>query len=1224
MGDSIVEYGGRDHATRARHRVARARRDARAMASEDARRDDARAASRGDAVTTTSERERARGWTGGQPSGGGNGGAARAACAFVARANALVAELLRLAVSAPRALREGEGGRYGRVLFDYDYFARRDAREAETDGSERARELDEELGREYGGVLERYWCAFDAVVRWHQDFVRYAEDVNEGTYVSETMEKILNDEDGRQCVAEAIAAFGVILKILDERYDWRFRERLVVAYYRWRGAKIEDAANVNEIIALCARTGYDSTRPGVRPPGYPESYFARFEMPEWLISMVIGRLRTDDVYNHAPHYPNPDHRSTALAAQGGLLYVILHWAPKILHKGTSAMREIVDRHYADNWVVAYGPGMTADLLTEWEPYEAASTAIRNAVTPKAAQELIENAVSSVSDLNVAFETYLTEGLLTEEFVLSNERALMNVVRDANVVARFLLLHNTTTHKSVSLARMPSKDKMIDFLLDCAELENALKKIYTTLLSTKNQLWEECKNEANDRMKELSAYFGGTAGLSRNKKDENLRLWFANLSVEIDRLSYEDPVAAGRTIQELDAALTEVEHFHQIVDNIHAKQYLLDSRRYLAKMMMTTNVADSALNTLTIVSDGAYAWRVIEPYTKQLQQRIRKDPFAVRKLRFLFLKLKSMLEMPLLRISQIESPDIYSVSEYYSSQLVSYVRNVIEVVPVSMFEILNEIVGVQTDALKELPTKLEKTALKDYAQLTERAQLSKATYEISIFAQGILAMESTFMGVIELDPKKLLEEGIRKQLVKQITETFHTALDFGETTGDSLGWNNFMASMMNTNPFEDRLRALAKKLEGFRRSFEYIQDYVNIYGLQVWQEETNRVVSYHVEQECSGFVKRKHAADGESEFQSVAIPIPDMPPLNGESKTFMGRLLRALMKQTDPRASRFIAPHSAWFTAEGKELVGIRTFSLLTSAVGNVGLAGLDRILSFMVKQRLQSFFEKYGDLLGGELGSIVRSMDGAIRPLGSVPKDALGAYDEMIRASASSWDDMVAALSFVGQGQLLRGQLNSELVANVRIDSHTLSRVLDTANRSILTDIRAHYKSPDEVPYPDESNIIVPKLSAYLSASGMQNPARQIYCAVADAEDWGLLLFAFTAAQLELYSYEASTTSFAPVNRVTTKIDAHAVIIGTSAALRQLHADQTTSYLAHLGAYVRARVALAPPASSDAFAPVVRTAIAWAKRFAIAHDIPRAVLNGFFPPFILDHASSAS
>jgi len=31
--------------------------------------------------------------------------------------------------------------------------------------------------------------------------------------------------------------------------------------------------------------------------------------------MCIGRLRSDDIYNQIAEYPNPDHRSTALASQ---------------------------------------------------------------------------------------------------------------------------------------------------------------------------------------------------------------------------------------------------------------------------------------------------------------------------------------------------------------------------------------------------------------------------------------------------------------------------------------------------------------------------------------------------------------------------------------------------------------------------------------------------------------------------------------------------------------------------------------------------------------------------------------------------------------------------------------------------------------------------------------------------------------------------------------------
>ena len=39
---------------------------------------------------------------------------------------------------------------------------------------------------------------------------------------------------------------------------------------------------------------------------------------------------------------------------------------------------------------------------------------------------------------------------------------------------------------------------------------------------------------------------------------------------------------------------------------------------------------------------------------------------------------SVLELPLVRINQASSPDLESVAEYYSSQLVAFVRRVMEV------------------------------------------------------------------------------------------------------------------------------------------------------------------------------------------------------------------------------------------------------------------------------------------------------------------------------------------------------------------------------------------------------------------------------------------------------------------------------------------------------------------------------------------------------------------
>ena len=106
---------------------------------------------------------------------------------------------------------------------------------------------------------------------------------------------------------------------------------------------------------------------------------SRIQVRREFVEMVIGRLRSDDIYNqvclstavciHRPYtlivvhylihstiglqissYPNPDHRSTALATQASMLYVILYFAPHILQSQQAQMREIVDKHFPDNWV----------------------------------------------------------------------------------------------------------------------------------------------------------------------------------------------------------------------------------------------------------------------------------------------------------------------------------------------------------------------------------------------------------------------------------------------------------------------------------------------------------------------------------------------------------------------------------------------------------------------------------------------------------------------------------------------------------------------------------------------------------------------------------------------------------------------------------------------------------------------------------------------------------
>jgi WASH complex subunit strumpellin len=45
--------------------------------------------------------------------------------------------------------------------------------------------------------------------------------------------------------------------------------------------------------------------------------------------MIIARLRSDDIYVQMAYWPNPEHRSTALANQASMLYILLYFLPEV-------------------------------------------------------------------------------------------------------------------------------------------------------------------------------------------------------------------------------------------------------------------------------------------------------------------------------------------------------------------------------------------------------------------------------------------------------------------------------------------------------------------------------------------------------------------------------------------------------------------------------------------------------------------------------------------------------------------------------------------------------------------------------------------------------------------------------------------------------------------------------------------------------------------------------
>lgn len=139
----------------------------------------------------------------------------------------------------------------------------------------------------------------------------------------------MQDVEGKKLFAEAFYLYGCMLLLMDTLLPGPSREKLIIAYYRYKGGQTA-ITYINEVTKLCSDTGF--TPDGKRPELYPEEYLGRFPLPEDLMVEVINSIKDDDIYKFTAIYPSADHRSIALANQGAILYVLLYLCPRILQR----------------------------------------------------------------------------------------------------------------------------------------------------------------------------------------------------------------------------------------------------------------------------------------------------------------------------------------------------------------------------------------------------------------------------------------------------------------------------------------------------------------------------------------------------------------------------------------------------------------------------------------------------------------------------------------------------------------------------------------------------------------------------------------------------------------------------------------------------------------------------------------------------------------------------
>ena len=1132
---------------------------------------------------------------------------------LVARGSSILAEMNRLSENIPQAFFGDKRSEYSGLLFDFSYLSNEDALENQIQNSSALLEKDEEFRETHMDILQRFYGLFESIWKYITDLLRFLEDIREGFYIQQTFESILVDQDGKQLMAEALYLYGVILLQLDIKIEGKLRERMLIAYLRYRGSG--NVQNLDEVCRLLRGTGY--VHDTVRPAGYPEEYFARITLPKDIVDMIIGRIRSDDIYQMAYNFPAPEQRSTALSTQGGMLYVLLYFQPQLLHGSKPVMREIVDKHFPDNWIICYHMGQLVDLTKVWMPYKAASQAISNTLQMDNIQYYQKLYSTKLRKLMKQLSEYLREGVLNEGFVLDEiHSSLLPCVRDCNCCLRWFMLHETTTDKKLkpAVTGNVTKEEILMLLLNTSQLEYLLQEMFASLIKTKAEKWDLCKEQGVNKMEQLAQYFGGEGVLSADNVEENLAAWFRERAETIEELDYESSTHAGRKIQNLLTALQDVEQYHQVDSNLMVQQNLIDTRQKLRTMIRYVNIEERVNITVQTVGDFSYGWHAITNYIGLIQAKIKKNPSLVMQLRSTFLKLASMMEIPLTRIHLADSPDLESVSEYFSTNLVEFVRRVLAVIPSSMFEELITIIKLLTTNLKDVPTKLPKTDIKSYAQLEERYALARTTYQISKFTEGILAMERTLMGVIQIDPQKLLEEGVRKELVDRLQVILHFELQFPK--------NEKRDKKSPQLSFEDKLDKLSARLKGMKESFEYVQDYMNVFGLQLWQEEFSRLINFNVEMECNAYLTKK-VLPWQSRYQSYAIPIKRAPPVEGDNKAnFTGRLVAELLAQTDSRKTFYVDQLSAWYDEKGSAVVALQTFGKIHNSIGTPGMTGCDKLLSFMIVKDIQTFIKRIR-IIPKELVPLIEMMNRNFNPPSSLPTEAKQLYADFTEKGKKIWPVVTELIMRVGRCQLLRRHIGKELVFACKLESQALHSALSSLNTALVNDVRAHYKDPETHRYPNGRKPILPELSAYLENCGMVDPITKIYITTEPVMQLIPILVNFVIAHLPRFTYVPTTDSLV-VNKKDDPLDGSPFVVGLVTVLKQFNSSEKDLFVAFLCQYCRVAIQQdTTPAKNSKekekeIIPVeVCNCLVLLENFCKYASVDRKQLENLLPPYLI-------
>ena len=996
---------------------------------------------------------------------------------LVSRGSAIICEILRLKDFIPEPYSNPQEEKlYKDIIYDFSIFnqGKLDAFEEKLRTNQELFDKDEDFRENYIELIERFYSLFDSIYQYITDWKIFIGQVKNGKFIQHTIDTILSHKEIRPVFVESVFSAGVMLLLVDKLIPGPMREKLIVSYYRYKGQST--IPNFQEIFKLFAQTGYfpptsfSNPKDEVKPKKYPIEYFKRCKLETGLVEKIIGTVVGNDIYEQTLAYPTTnEYQTLAYSQQGSLLVVILFFCPDLLEKDRRIMYDIFSKHYHDNIVISFYMGYTIDIYEYWRDFKEAGNVLDSNIKANYLREEKNRKLARISVVDNKIKEYLNEGVMTEEYVLKNIENLLMIMREGNLILRWFILQRDITNKKfreIINEGLSNKD-LISLLLNLSQFEDLLKTMFQKLVFNKEEMWENDRNYCIQKLSELISYYSGNSAFNTMKL-EGYSKYLEDVSSRIHKLNNKNPNRVGVHIGKIKDDLYEIGKIHYINESANARENIKLINGRLDHMLLIVNVKKNYLISISKISDFSFAWISIHDYSQEMQRILQSNSKNVLLLRAAFLKIASILNFPLVHLYEIDSEDIDSVTKYYSGELVSFVREILQIIPISVFTLLDDVSKIFSSGFQEIPIKLQKKDVKLYAQNEKRFKLAKDAHLISVFTKGIFMMEKTLVGVIEVDPKIILEKGIRTELLKLLASTFHNYIDFKAND--------------NKIALDKKLNELIVRISSIRKSFLYIQDYININGNKMWCEEMNKLINYYVEIEANKFLARKIKQKNDFYDNTKDLAPPRYPPLktSPESPTFLGRLTRFILNLTSPKNSIFCPANFTWYDKNNNEIFGIKYLNKIKLAIGIEGFQGFIKLLGYLNYQNLISLNTIYNKTVTD--ASYIKCLKNISNLYGSPFIDHyMDKYDGRQLTDTiqtfSRYDNqiLIAKIYEIGQIFFLRKLQNYIVNESAEVEATMLSNEIKSLNEINLLILKNHIninfiKDPSLNPEEDNMN----------------------------------------------------------------------------------------------------------------------------------------------------------